>query len=346
MVHSDVSKVAILKVYDDDKLYDYLIEAFKLAEVQIPKKRKIIIKPNLCDLKGPDSGITTDVRMVDVLIRFLNENCNPAKIAIVESNSWNRLAREAFSRLGYVSLSRLYENVELINLSASKSVKVLLLNPTHFKFLRIPRIFLEYDYFITMPKLKTMFPTTITCALKNQFGCLPERYKGKYHPYLDNIIANLNLILRPDLCVVDGLVGSDVEPREVGVIMLSNDPVANDTYAARIMGFSPQKIGHLVLSNRMGVGRMEGIKVSLKEDFDTLQRQFRYFNTFFKSIGDFGFWVKRRANQLQEIGESITMLTVLSSATLRHPRHKVLRMAVSPSQWKFLWNRLKKSSVI
>jgi uncharacterized protein (DUF362 family) len=340
-VQTGNSNLAILKVHDDTKLYDYIKEALNLTGIQIPRKRRIIIKPNLCDIRGSDSGLTTDVRLVDALIRFLNDNYDPIKIAVVESNSWNRLATEAFSRLGLVSLSRQHENVELVNLSTSRSVTTRLPTPSHFKLLRLPSIFLEYDYFITMPKLKTMFPTTISCALKNQFGCLPERYKSKYHPYLDNIILNLNLLIRPDLCVVDGLVGSDAEPKKMDVLMLSNDPVANDTYAAQIMGFSPWKIHHIVTCNRMGVGRMTGINVSLNEDLQTLQKQFKYLNPLAQSLGAFGFWINRRANQLQGIGNSLVNLTLFSSASLKYTRREILRMTVSPSKWKLVWNKLR-----
>lgn len=322
---------------------------FDILNPKVPKKPKIIIKPNLNILRGPESGMTTDVRVVDALIRILNENYEAKKIAVVESNSWNRLANEAFLRLGYATLPKIYKNVKLVNLSTTRTVKVLLPHHTHFKFLRLPRIFFNYDYFITIPKLKTMFPTRITCALKNQFGCIPLRFKGKYHPYLDDILANLNLLLRPDLCVVDGLFGRDVEPRGVGVLILSNDPVATDAVAAQIMGLSPRKVRHLVLCNNLGIGKMDGIHLTLDgqkvKDLNLVQKRFKHSNSLFIYLAGFGYSIVKMADGLSDLGTSIVTVSNLSTGIFEeYSTYEILRMLIDPRQWKILWSVLKKSA--
>jgi len=345
----DVSRVAVLRVQDEAKLYDYVAKGFDLLDAKIPKRAKIIIKPNLNSLRGPQSGTTTDVRIVDALIRLLNEKFDPEKIAVVESNSWARFTNEAFSKLQYSILPQKHKNVELINLSTTKAVKVLLPKPTRFKFLRLPWIFFEYNYYITVPKLRTFFPTKISCALKNQFGCVPERYKAKYHPYLDKILANLNLLIRPDLCVVDGLVGNDGDPKHVGILMFSNDPVANDTIASQIMGLSPKKISHLALCNAIGIGRMEGIKVSIdskdESDLSVVQKRFNQTSLLLTFTGSLGFWVIRTANRLESISRSmITLAQLLQVIPRRYSKREILRMIGSTSAWKLFLNRFKGSS--
>jgi uncharacterized protein (DUF362 family) len=349
VVSNSSSRVVLQRVDDPSRIYDCLTQAFDALKVQIPNRKRIIIKPNLCDLRGSQSGITTDIQVVDALIRLLNERFDPKKISIVESNSTFRLAKEAFSTLGYSSLPEKYENVTLLNLTTSKSVMLLLPHPKYIKSLRLPRVFLEYEYFITVPKLKAMFPTTISVALKNQFGCLPTRYKAKYHPYLDNIITNINLLIHPDLCVVDGLIGADVVPRKLGLLLLSIDPVAVDTVAAQIMGFSPRKIGHLRLCDQMGVGTMRDIETIFNSnksgDTALVQEKFKYPPLFFRWLGVLGYHLIRTAHRLERTGESMIALTTVSGIPLRFSRFDILRNIGNAHAWKSFFQMYKKAHI-
>ena len=58
-----------------------------------------------------------------------------------------------------------------------------------------------------MACLKTHDYEKITCVMKNQFGCIPDSLKEKYHPYLREVLYFLNKALTPDLCIVDGRIG-------------------------------------------------------------------------------------------------------------------------------------------
>lgn len=329
----------IFRVNPQKQLYEYLKDATDILKLNMPQNARIIIKPNLNDLQGPQTGTTTDVETVDALIHFLNEQYSPDQVAIVESDSWCRLANEAFSKLGYKRLSEMYKNVKLINLSTAKKIKVSLPRPKGFKFLWIPKIFLEYDYYITVPTLRTLFPTRISCALKNQFGLIPTRYKARYHPYLDNILANLNLLIRPNLCLVDGLIGFDGTPRDVGILILSNDPVANDTIVAKIIGVPPRKIGHLTLSESMGVGNMSEIEIFLDGEkifdiYDAIQRFSQPSSIFF--VGNaLGNLLIRSGNRLTSFGRSTIAKVVTSIGPLQtYSKSEILRMLANSHNWK------------
>ncbi|NIO38698.1 DUF362 domain-containing protein, partial [Candidatus Bathyarchaeota archaeon] len=68
---------------------------FKIGDVA---NRSVLIKPNLCDLMGPELGITTDVALVEALVKILQKN-GSSRITIVESNHWVSTAEEEFRRL-------------------------------------------------------------------------------------------------------------------------------------------------------------------------------------------------------------------------------------------------------
>jgi uncharacterized protein (DUF362 family) len=122
-----------------------------------------------------------------------------------------------------------------------------------------------------MAKLKTSSVTKITCALKNQFGCMPFKRKLKYHPFLDEVIVDSNLAVQPDFCIVDGIIamgGAQAPafgvPVRAETIVAGRDPVAVDTVCAKIMGFNPYVIGHVKKAAASGVGSMRSDEVGEK----------------------------------------------------------------------------------
>jgi uncharacterized protein (DUF362 family) len=58
-----------------------------------------------------------------------------------------------------------------------------------------------------------------------------------------------------DLCVVDGNIVSGIQPRRLGLIMASTDPVAIDVAAARIAGANPRRIRYIEIARKEGLGR-------------------------------------------------------------------------------------------
>ncbi|MGD9675969.1 MAG: DUF362 domain-containing protein, partial [Candidatus Bipolaricaulia bacterium] len=79
----------------------------------------------------------------------------------------------------------------------------------------IARGVLASDALVSIAKLKTHGLTRITGAIKNQFGCIPGPLKAEFHARLPNavlfsqMLVDLNLLLRPRLFVVDGVVAME-----------------------------------------------------------------------------------------------------------------------------------------
>jgi uncharacterized protein (DUF362 family) len=105
-----------------------------------------------------------------------------------------------------------------------------------------------------MPKLKLHAITGLTCALKNQFGCIPARRKIVFHKQLNEVIPFVNKVLTPDLVIVDGLVCQGKTPKRLNLLMAGYDPVAVDFVAAKIAGLNPRRIKHITNSEKIGVG--------------------------------------------------------------------------------------------
>jgi uncharacterized protein (DUF362 family)/Pyruvate/2-oxoacid:ferredoxin oxidoreductase delta subunit len=105
----------------------------------------------------------------------------------------------------------------------------------------------DIDGIISLPKLKTHGLTTMTCAVKNQFGCVPGLVKGEYHArYPDvfefsRLLVDITGYLRPRLYIADAVYAMEGngpqsgDPKPLKCLLLSIDPVALDTVACRIM---------------------------------------------------------------------------------------------------------------
>ena len=275
----------------------------------------ILIKPNLCDLISSQAGATTDPAVVAGLIDYLRRDAKP-KISIIESNHWVADADTEFKYLGYYDLAE-EKKVETVNLSKLPRRTVKTPFPSFYDEISIPEIFFEADGFVSVAKLKTHYFEGITGVLKNQFGCLPQRMKARYHPFLPDIIAALNLLLRPDLSIIDGLIAMEGlgptggEPKKLGLIVAGFDPVAVDSVVAQIAGFSPREIPHLLRSRNMGVGKFPDDSELLGDNWEDLRGALSFINPISFQLSRLGLSIKRAQRKLSKrvdmMGEYLMM---------------------------------------
>ena len=216
--------------------------------------KKIAIKLNLCNYWTSSSGETTDPRLVEAIIDVFRMNGSPDEIYLVESDATAMRTKHSFKMLGYEKLAK-RKNAKLINLCADTLLPIesntanLLLQQ-----IKIPETLTKADLFISVPKLKLHPLTGLTCALKNQFGCIPVKRKIVFHKSLNKAIALINKLVTPDLVLVDGIISKGKTPKRLNLIMAGYDPVAVDSIAAKIAGLNPKRIKHIVESKNMGVG--------------------------------------------------------------------------------------------
>ncbi|MGD6807585.1 MAG: DUF362 domain-containing protein, partial [Candidatus Bathyarchaeia archaeon] len=78
--------------------------------------------------------------------------------------------------------------------------------------------------------------------------------KFRYHKDIANVIVALNKAMPFDLCLIDCNIAAGVQPRRMGLVMASTDPVAIDTAAAKIAGLNPNDISYIRKAEQEGVG--------------------------------------------------------------------------------------------
>ncbi|NWF86643.1 DUF362 domain-containing protein [Candidatus Bathyarchaeota archaeon] len=253
--------------------------------------QKIVIKPNMCCYYHPSTGEVTDPKFVSVLIDVLRDGFGEdSEIFVVESDASGMKCKYAFSMIGYDVMAK-EKDVKLVNLSEEKS-KIIKIEACGqpFKF-QIPELLYKSDFVVNVPKIKYMNDVKITCALKNMFGCNAFPRKFIYHRALNEAIVAINKLVKTDLVVVDGLVVSGKYTKRLNLVMASDDPVAVDVAASKLMGINPKSVKQIVLASLEGLGSLGFSPVG----------EFSYFETSFPK--------KRLKDSIREIVTS-TYLTI------------------------------------
>jgi uncharacterized protein (DUF362 family) len=128
--------------------------------------------------------------------------------------------------------------------------------------LRVPESYLKADYRINLCKLKTHMQTMVSLGIKNLMGLATIEDKIAFHTVgLTEHLVHFARVACPDLTVIEGVHSMegtgphDGRDRLSNLLLAGNDLLEIDTLAARLMGFEPETIKHLVLARRLGVGR-------------------------------------------------------------------------------------------
>ncbi len=132
------------------------------------------------------------------------------------------------------------------------------------KEIKVAKRVLDADFLINVPTMKTHVATGVSLCLKNLKGVLPENEKRRSHFLgVNKFVTDLNSIVKPHLCVIDGTVAMEGDgpmqgtPVHLGVLVAGCDPVATDLIATRVMGLDPWefKCFNYAKNRRMGVWR-------------------------------------------------------------------------------------------
>jgi uncharacterized protein (DUF362 family) len=238
---------------------------------------KVLIKVNFIVDKTWDTGATTDPIVVEAIIKKLE--ALPVKVYVVESDATITNADKAFEATGMKGMcSR--NGVEWLNLRHVKDkVELAVPNGAALKSITVPRLVTE-SAVISAAKLKTHADTGVTLGMKNMFGLLPDKFKGKYHlKGMSKVVVDINTVLRPALTVIDGFVGMegkgpvDGTPVQMNLIIAGTDVVATDATACRVMGIHPYEIKHIRKAFEKGLGKSEAQVVG--EKLDAVTRAFK-----------------------------------------------------------------------
>jgi uncharacterized protein (DUF362 family) len=138
--------------------------------------------------------------------------------------------------------------------------------------IEIPSMYIGRNV-IHLPTVKTHGHSVTTGAIKNSFGGLLKELRHYAHEFMHEVLVDLLYMqkeLHPGLfAVMDGTVCGDgagprtMIPRIQNVVLASEDQVAIDAIAARLMGFNPLEIPYLKMAQDRGLGIADPSKIEI-----------------------------------------------------------------------------------
>jgi len=260
------------------------VNALKLIEADIDRalaesgKKQILIKPNYINSKHPSTGITTDSRVIEGVVKFLKTSKITSDIIIGEGSGFADTF-QAFKIAGVDAVADRW-GVKLVDLNKDEFVEVQVPDPLSLKRVRVAKTALD-SAIISVPKLKPHRIATVTLSLKNMMGALAS--KGSMHKgtSLSENIADLVSVLKPSLAVIDGIIAGEGhetsgDPVPMNLVIAGTDPVAVDAVGAAVMDIAPEGVKHLLMAEKKGLGTCQLANITvLGEPIEAVKRKFR-----------------------------------------------------------------------
>ena len=184
-----------------------------------------------------------------------------------KSGYWERTPR--FSEFG--------EMIEMAQTSDHDFKVVKVADGIALKEAHVDGLILDSDVYLNVSVVKDHAGTGFTGALKNAMGFCPHQPtnsfchfgsappdREKFYANVDHLsqcIADLNLIRKPDLCLVDATAylktNGPAGPGDLGraeTVVAGTDPVAIDAYSTRFVDLQPEEVKMIGMAQRLGVG--------------------------------------------------------------------------------------------
>jgi len=281
------SIVSIVKNNDASFAARKSVEMLGGLEGKIEKGARVLIKPNLVYGASYETGTTTNpivLRTLIELIRPITEN-----IAVIESNFGTvpipesampifREVGEVFKLPDYQALEKL--GVRLIDLGKEKQDWLSLTPNKILDRVKIPVSLYEEATLVNIPVLKSHGITTVTLGIKNLYGLIPTPpVRNRLHDTISSVLSDLAELFSSIFTVIDGSVGMEGPvsclgaPVESDLMIASDDIVAADSVATRVMGYDPETVGHIVEAAKRGLGNLDDIDI-IGETIENVKRKF------------------------------------------------------------------------
>jgi uncharacterized protein (DUF362 family) len=250
-----MSKVIFRKsVYEYKSLKQHFYGIMdSLGGDKITKGSRVVIKPNLLAPATPESAMLTHPMVVKACVEYVLEKGGRPRVS--DSPAIGPFAKVLEVSGIKAALHGL--DVEFREFTESDTVEI----DGPFRKIEIARDALDADIMINLPKLKTHTQMLLTLGVKNLYGCIVGLRKPEWHlragvdrEMFAGLLVRIYAAVRPDFTILDGILamegqgpGKSGKPRELGLLIGSDNAVALDISVCRMLGLDPGRL----LTNRL-----------------------------------------------------------------------------------------------
>jgi len=227
----------------------------------LPPKAKVFIKPNIVFWTNvtnfPKWGVITTSRVIEDIVILLKErgidDITIGEGIVTDKSKSKVVTGHAFETLGYNTLEKRY-GVKSINTFDKPFVDVDLGDGVELKF---NEDIINSDFVVDLPCMKAHNQTIVSLGIKNLKGMIDVNSRKKCHSAdevkdLDFHVARLADKMPPMLTLLDGIYTLEKGPafdgrmRRSNILVASSDVLSADMVGAKILGYDPSEIPHLV----------------------------------------------------------------------------------------------------
>jgi uncharacterized protein (DUF362 family)/Pyruvate/2-oxoacid:ferredoxin oxidoreductase delta subunit len=278
-----MSKVALIKCesYDGSDVHNAVQKGLDLlggVSKFVKKGEKILLKPNFLAGEIPGKCVTTNPRIFRAVAEIFG--AAGAVLTYGDSPAFGSPA-SASKKAGFSDIA---EELGITLADFTEGAIKQFPEGKQNKVFTLAKALFETDGVISLPKLKTHGFLRFTGCVKNQFGCIPGLLKAEFHVKCPGaydfakMLVDLNACVKPRLYIMDAVFAMEGNgprggnPRKMQAILLSEDPVACDATACRLINCDPLIVPTTTIGQDFGAGTHEagGIEL-LGDDFDALK---------------------------------------------------------------------------
>lgn len=246
----DAVALARCKRYDPEEVRAALRHIFAfyggLGSLIRPGQR-VLLKPNLLTAAPPAECATTHPVLVRVMAEMVREV--GGKVFVGDSPGLD--SQEKAHRICGIQKAIEESGAEALFFSDTAYKKI-----EGYRLWEVPLAaeLDKIDLIINLAKLKTHAYTGLTAAVKNIYGCVPGKYKARFHfeypapKDFARLLLDVYFAVRPAFSIIDAVIAMEGagprkgKPRPVGLLMGAPNALALDSIAAAVTGFRPGQV--------------------------------------------------------------------------------------------------------
>lgn len=238
---------------------------------------RVFIKPNFT-YPSHRPGVTTSPSVIEGLVSVLRERTSHITIGESDGGAHAWRAEEAFNGHDIPRICHEY-GVQAVNLSEAPCEEArTTVNGSEVRVILPTMLLHDTDVFITMPVPKVHVMTGVSLGFKNQWGCIPDVKRLRYHPQFAQTVLGINKLLRTRIAFLDGTYFLDHtgpmegDPVAMNLIVMSDDPGAGSLACCDIMQVDPKRINHLRLAMKAEMMPADLSQVRLNQPLDGFKK--------------------------------------------------------------------------
>jgi len=271
-------KVYIVQCKDYDDVEDRLAALIDLMGGMgrfAKQGEKIVLKVNLLREARPEEAVSTHPSVVAAVGRLARE-AGAAPVIADSPGGGYRYTRKTLDKIYHTSGMHQAANQAGIAVNWDTTARpVSYAEGILTKHFDIITPVYEADAVFNLCKMKTHLFTVMTGAIKNIFGVIPGLSKTGYHAKLHDVqrfagmLLDLSQYIAPRLTIMDAVVAMEGDgpgtgdPRSVGLLIGSENPLALDVAATEIMGLKRTENPVIMEAERRDLkpNRLEDIEI-------------------------------------------------------------------------------------